>query len=207
MSKSENEDASRLHRLDAIAHKSFGLFGELHKPISITTLDEPITVRVADPLWPTWFQREAALLWNTLPGHLTPEIQHIGSTAVPGLDAKPIVDLMVGLSEPGRIAEVVERLDSATKALVKPECLVDGLCENAIVHSTTISRWSRMMVGGGGSTSRSAISYVRMPRPPGITLWQNGVLSKVARICCSLIRTRSTPSSKQLSQRRETGLQ
>jgi len=111
MSKSENEDASRLHRLDAIAHKSFGLFGEFHKPISITTLDEPITVRVADPLWPTWFQREAALLWYTLPGHLTPEIQHIGSTAVPGLDAKPIVDLMVGLSEPGRIAEVVERLE------------------------------------------------------------------------------------------------
>jgi GrpB-like predicted nucleotidyltransferase (UPF0157 family) len=111
MSTPENRDASRLGHLDAIAHGYFGLFGELHKPISITILDEPITVRAADPMWPTWFQREAALLRNTLPGDLAPEIEHIGSTSVPGLDAKPVVDLMVGLNEPKRIAEVVGRLE------------------------------------------------------------------------------------------------
>ena len=63
------------------------------------------------PSWPEWFQREAARLRSALPGDLVPEIRHIGSTAVPGLDAKPIVDLMVGIVEPGRIAEVVERLE------------------------------------------------------------------------------------------------
>ena len=54
---------------------------------------------------------EAARLRSALPGDLVPDIQHIGSTAVPGLDAKPIVDLMVGIGEPGRIADVVERLE------------------------------------------------------------------------------------------------
>ena len=58
-----------------------------------------------------WFQQEAARLRTRCPADLVPEIQHIGSTAVPGLDAKPIVDLMVGIVEPGRIAEVVERLE------------------------------------------------------------------------------------------------
>jgi GrpB-like predicted nucleotidyltransferase (UPF0157 family) len=74
-------------------------------------LDERITVCAADPAWPSWFQLEAARLRSALPGDIVPDIQHIGSTAVPGLDAKPIVDLMVGIGEPGRIAEAVERLE------------------------------------------------------------------------------------------------
>ena len=77
----------------------------------LAVLDERITVCKADPIWPEWFQREAARLRSALPGDLVPEIRHIGSTAVPGLDAKPIVDLMVGIAEPGRIAELVERLE------------------------------------------------------------------------------------------------
>ena len=79
----------------------------------VAVLDERITVCKADPSWPNWFQQEAARLRSVLPGDLVPEIQHIGSTAVPGLDAKPIVDVMVGIVEPGRIAEVVERLEQA----------------------------------------------------------------------------------------------
>lgn len=110
MNKPEHESA-RLQGLDAAAHESFVLFGEVRKPTSIAVLDERITVCMADPSWPNWFQQETARLRSALPGDLIPEIQHIGSTAVPGLDAKPIVDLMVGIGEPGRIAEVVERLE------------------------------------------------------------------------------------------------
>jgi predicted acetyltransferase/GrpB-like predicted nucleotidyltransferase (UPF0157 family) len=43
---------------------------------------------------------------------LVPDIQHIGSTAVPGLDGKPVVDIMVGLSEPHRIGELVAVLEA-----------------------------------------------------------------------------------------------
>jgi GrpB-like predicted nucleotidyltransferase (UPF0157 family) len=110
MNKPEYE-STRMQGLDAAAHESFVRFGASRKPTSIAVLDERITVCTADPSWPNWFQRETARLRNALPDDLVAEIQHIGSTAVPDLDAKPIVDLMVGIAEPGRIAEVVERLE------------------------------------------------------------------------------------------------
>lgn len=54
------------------------------------------TVEIADydPAWPRRFEEEAARLRARLDG-LIGRIEHIGSTAVPGLAAKPIVDLMV----------------------------------------------------------------------------------------------------------------
>jgi GrpB-like predicted nucleotidyltransferase (UPF0157 family) len=57
------------------------------------------TVQLAqyDTQWPALFEREAALIRD----HLGPdilEIAHVGSTAVPGLDAKPIIDLMAGVA-------------------------------------------------------------------------------------------------------------
>jgi GrpB-like predicted nucleotidyltransferase (UPF0157 family) len=110
MNEPEHQSA-RMQGLDAAAHEAFVRFDESRKPISHAVLDERITVYAADPAWPSWFQLEAARLRSALPGDLVPDIQHIGSTAVPGLDAKPIVDLMVGIGEPGRIAEVVERLE------------------------------------------------------------------------------------------------
>ena len=44
-----------------------------------------------DPGWPQRFEEEAQRLAPLLPGC---EIHHVGSTAVPGLVAKPIIDLM-----------------------------------------------------------------------------------------------------------------
>jgi GrpB-like predicted nucleotidyltransferase (UPF0157 family) len=68
------------------------LFDESSKPRSRAVLDERIMVCPADPSWPSWFLQETARLRSVLPGDLVAEIQHIGSTAVPGLDAKPIVE-------------------------------------------------------------------------------------------------------------------
>lgn len=50
-----------------------------------------------DPRWSTMFTEEAARVWQVLGKDLVVEIEHIGSTAVPGLAAKPIIDLMVGV--------------------------------------------------------------------------------------------------------------
>jgi GrpB-like predicted nucleotidyltransferase (UPF0157 family) len=110
MNKPEHQSA-HMQGPDAAAHEAFVLFDESRKPRSRTVLDERITVCPADPSWPSWFLQETARLRSALPGDLVAEIQHIGSTAVPGLDAKPIVDLMVGIGEPSRIAKVVERLE------------------------------------------------------------------------------------------------
>lgn len=49
-----------------------------------------------DPKWPGYFQAEADRLCAAL-GESVKEIAHIGSTAVPGMIAKPMIDMMVGL--------------------------------------------------------------------------------------------------------------
>lgn len=53
--------------------------------------DAPIEIVDADPVWARRFAAERARLAPLLGGA---EIEHIGSTAVPGLAAKPIVDVM-----------------------------------------------------------------------------------------------------------------
>lgn len=56
----------------------------------------PIEIRDYDPDWPVLFQRESAAL-RAACGDLLSEIHHIGSTAVPGLAAKPVIDILVVL--------------------------------------------------------------------------------------------------------------
>ncbi len=47
-----------------------------------------------DPSWPAQFEAERALLEPILASWLAGPIQHVGSTAVPGLPAKPVIDIM-----------------------------------------------------------------------------------------------------------------
>lgn len=49
-----------------------------------------------DPRWPELFQNESSLIEAAL-GDRAIEIQHIGSTSVPGLRAKPIIDILVAV--------------------------------------------------------------------------------------------------------------
>jgi len=55
---------------------------------------DEIEIADYDPRWPRLFQTEAARLTALLPAGLIMRIEHIGSTAVPGLAAKPVIDLM-----------------------------------------------------------------------------------------------------------------
>lgn len=52
-----------------------------------------ITVVDYNPNWPQAFEQEATLLRQALAGVLV-EVHHIGSTSVPGLAAKPIIDIL-----------------------------------------------------------------------------------------------------------------
>jgi len=51
-----------------------------------------------NPGWPLRFAEEKAALLEAI-GHWVVVIEHIGSTAVPGLGAKPIIDIMVGVRQ------------------------------------------------------------------------------------------------------------
>lgn len=50
-----------------------------------------------DPAWSQQFRIEAAALESTIGSWVTGGIHHVGSTAVPGLAAKPIIDILVGV--------------------------------------------------------------------------------------------------------------
>jgi GrpB-like predicted nucleotidyltransferase (UPF0157 family) len=61
---------------------------------------EPGVVRVVDydPEWPALFEREAARIVRAV--HKLPLVlHHIGSTAVPGLAARPVLDMLAGYQE------------------------------------------------------------------------------------------------------------
>ncbi|MFL7808016.1 MAG: GrpB family protein [Anaerolineae bacterium] len=57
-------------------------------------IHEAVEVVPYDPAWPERFEAERAQVTVAL-GDLALEIHHIGSTAIPDLDAKPIIDTMV----------------------------------------------------------------------------------------------------------------
>jgi len=56
---------------------------------------EEVAVVPYDPRWPALFEEEKAHLRACLPADLVGRIEHFGSTAVPGLAAKPVVDMLV----------------------------------------------------------------------------------------------------------------
>lgn len=69
---------------------------------------EEISIVPYDPEWPSLFEKEAAFLRDKLPKTIVKRIEHFGSTAVPGLSAKPIIDILVEVSS----------LDEAKKQIV-----------------------------------------------------------------------------------------
>ena len=56
-------------------------------------MPQHVVVREYDPAWPEQFELEAGLIRRVLRDNCL-EIYHIGSTSVPGLAAKPIIDIM-----------------------------------------------------------------------------------------------------------------
>jgi GrpB-like predicted nucleotidyltransferase (UPF0157 family) len=76
--------------------------------------DEPVRIAAYDPEWPDTFAAERSVLVDAIGQWLAGPIEHIGSTAIPGLAAKPVIDMMAGVAslEESRAAlPVLERLE------------------------------------------------------------------------------------------------
>ena len=73
---------------------------------------EEIAIAPYDPRWPILFAQEKGHLQSCLPRELIGRVEHFGSTAVPGLAAKPVVDILVEVTDlratRERIAPVLE---------------------------------------------------------------------------------------------------
>lgn len=65
-----------------------------------------------DPAWPARFEAERDRIARALGDHAL-TIEHIGSTSVPGLGAKPIIDVLVTVADPDDEAAFREPLERA----------------------------------------------------------------------------------------------
>jgi GrpB-like predicted nucleotidyltransferase (UPF0157 family) len=61
--------------------------------------DESIRLAAYDPGWPARFEEERVTLADAIGDWVVGGIHHVGSTAVPGLEAKPIIDILVGVRD------------------------------------------------------------------------------------------------------------
>ena len=71
----------------------------------------PVRIVDYDPQWPILYEEEKDRILGVI-GHIVVAIEHIGSTAVPGLGAKPIIDIMIAVRYLDDAEECIEPLKS-----------------------------------------------------------------------------------------------
>ena len=90
------------------------------------------------PGWAEAFAQEAARIRATL-GPRVLAIEHYGSTSIPGLPAKPIIDLLIGVRDLGEVADIAPAMfalgyDDHTRNVV-PGHYIMGLGEQRTHHA------------------------------------------------------------------------
>jgi len=74
--------------------------------------DDPVRVAAYDPGWGAQFEAERAALRKCIGPWVTGGIHHVGSTSVPGLPAKPVIDIMAGVESLDRSRPCIEKVTS-----------------------------------------------------------------------------------------------
>lgn len=73
---------------------------------------EALKIARYNPAWAGEYERYADDI-DRVAGSISHQITHIGSTAIPGMDAKPIIDILVGLSSRSDLIAFYDRLLNA----------------------------------------------------------------------------------------------
>ena len=76
-----------------------------------------VQVAEYDPRWAGWYEREADKIRAALAGQVL-LLEHIGSTSVPGLAAKPVIDILLVVADPADEQAYVPPLEQAGYRLV-----------------------------------------------------------------------------------------
>ena len=91
------QDPAQQSLFDAVANLA-RLRGSRAKPGATDGRSRSYGLSDPDPLWATWFDAEAARVVAALPPGLVTRIDHVGSTSILGLAAKPIVDMQLSVA-------------------------------------------------------------------------------------------------------------
>lgn len=78
----------------------------------LQVLGGPVDLAEYDPSWPVLFEREAARIRAVL-GDRVRLLEHVGSTSVPGLAAKPVIDILLAVSDSSDETAYVPPMEAA----------------------------------------------------------------------------------------------
>jgi GrpB-like predicted nucleotidyltransferase (UPF0157 family) len=74
-------------------------------------MDPQVVVSEYDPLWPIQFEELKALIWPKVEAYAL-AFEHVGSTSVPELAAKPVIDIDIIIENSSKLPEIVEALSN-----------------------------------------------------------------------------------------------
>ncbi len=82
--------------------------------MSANKLSKHIVVLPYNPDWPKIFEAESQKIKNVL-GDNCIAVHHVGSTSVPGLSAKPVIDMILVIKDPEKVTQQLESLGFKSK--------------------------------------------------------------------------------------------
>ena len=123
----------------------------------------PVILSEYNPAWPEWYAEEKANLERLVEIENIARISHFGSTAVPGLTAKPTIDILLEISEAADIDKLITSLspyyiylkeESAPTVLTPPLHLMflkgylsDGFAEKVYhIHVVRAGDWDERLL-------------------------------------------------------------
>jgi GrpB-like predicted nucleotidyltransferase (UPF0157 family) len=105
-----------------VTHESLPRDDRLNTLATVGNPVRVVEVVTYDPTWPEQFETERRLLADVIPQAVS--IEHIGSTSVPGLAAKPIIDIIAVVPDVEEIAADVSALEGHGY-VYRPWCFAD----------------------------------------------------------------------------------
>src|ERR1700751_5759847 len=110
--------------------------------------DQSIELTGYDPTWPVHFAEPQTRLAALLRPWLAGEIEHVGSTSVPGLRSKPIVDILAPiqfLTALARQSPFWKKTGGCFGRTTPITTIVSGSCDRALRHAHIICSSSNMI--------------------------------------------------------------
>ena len=97
-------------------------------------IHEEVVLVPYDPWWPSLFEAERERLARLFPTQFL-DIQHFGSTAIPGMPAKPIIDLLAGVKS-------MAVADSLVEALLNSAYTTSAEFNASLIDRRWLMRWA-----------------------------------------------------------------
>ncbi|MFC3123445.1 GrpB family protein [Pseudoroseomonas globiformis] len=134
-----------------------------------------VQILPSDPRWPLLFEQECALLQAISPNPFA-ALEHFGSTAVSGLPAKPVIDILVAITTPEALAHAEPALMSLSyraldvgfqrRRFFRKEAATGGVAYH--LHAIGVERWAdkgeRLFRDWLLRDPKTAVDYARLKK-------------------------------------------